>query len=378
MMSVMSMGNSGSAVSLLNELKSQGVHIWREGGTLRYRAPTGVMTVRTLDSIRGLKEDLLRLLEPDSASAFTHGAVMPYNVDLLHTGKLGQPVFCVHAADGGVVPYLHLAREISGQATTYGMCMFDRREKRRLPASLKAIARYYTHQMRKIQPAGKYFLVGWCSGGWIAFEIACELSRSGEKVGGLTLLDATVPPRAPSLDVPPSSRGLSLSGIQERTARTWWRLLSLQRRSTESKPLVPPLFWTMDDESKCRYLLEHRSDPQVLSPNSTLLLARDVDDVMFQLDMVMVQHDAMLSYEPSSYAATIDLFISAPAGDSTFNDLRRIRAENFWKARTTGVVRSAIIPGEHEAPLSKPGVLDIARCVLTQIREQRTHASTLI
>jgi len=372
-------GNSDSAASLLNELETLGVHIWREGDTLRYRAPTDVMTERLLGSIRGLKEDLLRHLEPDSASAFIHRAVMPYNIALLHPGNPGQPIFCVHAVDGGVAPYLYLARELSGEATTYGLCTFDRRKKRRLPASLKAIALYYMDQMQKVQPTGVYFLVGWSFGGWIAFEIACELSRRGETVGGLTILDIGFPPRAHNPEVPPSSRGLSLSGMQEREAPIWWRFLSLQKKSTESVPLVPPLFWTMDDDSKCRYLLAHRSDPQILSRNSALLLAKDVDDVMFLLEMVNVQYDAVLSYEPSSYAASIDLFITGPErADSTLNKVRRMRAESFWKARTTGVIRSDIIPGEHEAPLSKPGILDVTRCILTQIREQRARVSTLI
>jgi thioesterase domain-containing protein/aryl carrier-like protein len=47
--------------------------------------------------------------------------------------------------------------------------------------------------LRQIQPAGPYHLVGFCSGGIVALEIANQLLRRGEEVGLLVLMDTATP-----------------------------------------------------------------------------------------------------------------------------------------------------------------------------------------
>ncbi len=44
--------------------------------------------------------------------------------------------------------------------------------------------------LRGAQPLGPYFLIGLCHGGLVAYEMACQLEQSGERVELLALLDA--------------------------------------------------------------------------------------------------------------------------------------------------------------------------------------------
>ena len=48
-------------------------------------------------------------------------------------------------------------------------------------------------QLRAFQPEGPYFLVGYCVGGIVAFEIARQLESVRQKVGALILIDTLFP-----------------------------------------------------------------------------------------------------------------------------------------------------------------------------------------
>lgn len=47
----------------------------------------------------------------------------------------------------------------------------------------------YLKQIRRIQPNGPYYLLGWCFGGKVVHNIAIQLEQQGEKVALLALLD---------------------------------------------------------------------------------------------------------------------------------------------------------------------------------------------
>ena len=55
--------------------------------------------------------------------------------------------------------------------------------------SIEAMAAHYLREMRSLQPAGPYALAGHSSGGLIAFEMAQQLQRAGERVELLAILD---------------------------------------------------------------------------------------------------------------------------------------------------------------------------------------------
>lgn len=62
-----------------------------------------------------------------------------------------------------------------------------------LPLTVVEIATDYIDQIRKIQPAGPYNLIGWSFGGHVAHTIASLLRQQGEPVALLAVLDAYPP-----------------------------------------------------------------------------------------------------------------------------------------------------------------------------------------
>jgi thioesterase domain-containing protein len=51
------------------------------------------------------------------------------------------------------------------------------------------MATNYVAEIRRVQPRGPYFLIGFSFGGWVAFEMAQQLVREGERVSFLGMID---------------------------------------------------------------------------------------------------------------------------------------------------------------------------------------------
>jgi pimeloyl-ACP methyl ester carboxylesterase len=56
--------------------------------------------------------------------------------------------------------------------------------------TVEKMAAHYVEEMRRIQPQGPYRVGGYCFGGTVAFEMACQLEARGEKVERLILINA--------------------------------------------------------------------------------------------------------------------------------------------------------------------------------------------
>ena len=55
---------------------------------------------------------------------------------------------------------------------------------------IRNIASKYIEILKRHQPEGPYLLGGWCYGGMVAHEMACQLEQAGEEVRYLFMLDA--------------------------------------------------------------------------------------------------------------------------------------------------------------------------------------------
>ncbi len=116
----------------------------------------------------------------------------PFQVLLpLRTGGSREPLFCVHPAGGLGWMYAGLLRHLEPDRPVYALQSrgldgdIDA-----LPASVEAVAAEYVDQIRSVQPAGPYHLLGWSLGGFIAHAIAARLQRQGEQVELLANLDS--------------------------------------------------------------------------------------------------------------------------------------------------------------------------------------------
>jgi thioesterase domain-containing protein len=58
---------------------------------------------------------------------------------------------------------------------------------------IEALAAHYIEEVRRAQPNGPYFLIGYSWGGLVAYEMAQQLTASGEVVELVALVDTLLP-----------------------------------------------------------------------------------------------------------------------------------------------------------------------------------------
>lgn len=105
----------------------------------------------------------------------------------------GRNLFLVHDGDGETLLYRNIAHRAPAGVSVFGI----------QPARLKGVplahlrieemAAAYLEVVRGKQASGPYLLGGMCAGGLIAYEMAQQLQRAGERVEPVLLLDAATP-----------------------------------------------------------------------------------------------------------------------------------------------------------------------------------------
>lgn len=98
------------------------------------------------------------------------------------------PLFCMPAADGLTLVYHELSHELGDDQPVYGLDS-PAIYREAIPDTLEELAARFIQDIKEIQPQGPYYLVGYCSGGTTALEVAHQLIRSGEQVALLALLE---------------------------------------------------------------------------------------------------------------------------------------------------------------------------------------------
>ena len=97
------------------------------------------------------------------------------------------PLFCIPGHTGVLLGFANLARLLSGQPI-FGLSSPGIEEDGR-PYRLEDLAAGFLRELRNVQPEGPYLLCGHCFGGWVAYEMACQLRAKGETVAMLAMLD---------------------------------------------------------------------------------------------------------------------------------------------------------------------------------------------
>ncbi len=133
----------------------------------------------------------MRSLRVFRATAKAAGGILDL-VMPMRVGGEGPALFCVHPLIGLSWCYLALLPHVDARYPLYGLQARGVRRPEPLPVTMVEMAQDYADQIRTVQPAGPYHLLGWSLGGNIAFAIAEELQRRGERIGLLVILDSNL------------------------------------------------------------------------------------------------------------------------------------------------------------------------------------------
>ncbi len=108
----------------------------------------------------------------------------------LRPGTDQAPVFIAHGLGGSAMDFFQPVRFLDTLRPIYGMQAKGFEGAEEPLDRIEDMAEYFLGAVRKIQPRGPYFLMGFSLGGLITLEMAQQLLESGEKIALLAMLDA--------------------------------------------------------------------------------------------------------------------------------------------------------------------------------------------
>ncbi|MCF7697360.1 hypothetical protein KPG66_15340 [Mycetohabitans sp. B2] len=154
--------------------------------TQRCRATLGVtIPVHELFSRPSIAALSKAMLAPSAAPHESFPVLVPIRVPAKRA-----PLFCIHPVSGLSWHYRNLASHLPPEQPVYGIQARGFDDPSLLATSIDAMALDYIQQMRRIQPDGPYYLLGWSLGGNIAHSMATQLEQQGERIALLAVLDS--------------------------------------------------------------------------------------------------------------------------------------------------------------------------------------------
>ena len=206
------------------------------------------------------------------------------------------PLFCMHPAGGLSWVYVSLMSQLHVEQPLYGLQVSGIVPEGPFPVSVDALAHEYAGAIRRIQPAGPFYILGWSFGGVVAHAVACLLQQQGDEVAMLAILDSY-----PSTDDHEKPTMTEEEVVQEYVALIGLRQDQLGEKpndfatafaAAQSAGLIPP---DMDEKVTRRMA-------QMMSHNS--FLERAHRSAQFQGDILFFEatDNSRRSISPQSWA----------------------------------------------------------------------------
>jgi acetoacetyl-CoA synthetase len=104
----------------------------------------------------------------------------------------GRPFFLVHSLAGTFLELWAVLRALDTRRPVFGLQARGLGAGQEPHVRVADMAREYIGHMRRVQPEGPYAVGGYSFGGLVAYEIAQQLHRAGERVELLGLIDTHV------------------------------------------------------------------------------------------------------------------------------------------------------------------------------------------
>jgi thioesterase domain-containing protein len=268
----------------------------------------------------------------------------------------GRPFFCVHPALGSVARYDAIARHMGDERPFHALCSIGLEPHQVPDTRVEDMASRYVAAVRAQQPEGPYLLGGHSFGGLVAFEMAQQLWRSGERVELVALLDTGAP----------GIHALAGGGesADERDALIW---LTLLRDADLPVAHYAELRRLAPDARLERFL-------ELLRAASRIPAGYDLEQVRRMVAWrARIVPDAYLEYKPRVYPGKLLLLRAAEpvlaleerskrASGAIIDGLAAPDVDPFhgWHALSSQPLAVERVPGDHFSMLRPPHVAALA------------------
>jgi amino acid adenylation domain-containing protein len=307
------------------------------------------------------------------------------------------PLFCIHPAGGVVFPYYSLMPYLGKDQPLYGIQDPGVHDSRIAFATVEEMARHYVEAVRVVQPQGPYHIIGWSSGGVVAYEMAQQFHREGQRVVLLAMLDTGAPavtrkarrradeqrspvtsgqtPRPRIIKVGSLKAGLRALFSTIANVLPYIRdglflvIASAWQRGNRGAPKVSAmdyLRWSWFDLSRSRFL--GRADVANVVAQDTRLLSVQLPSVRRILSLIAVHGRMARRYVPEPYPGRVTVF---KASDSLRATDQERNAALGWDLLAEGGVDVRPVSGNHITLLTPPYVEGFAQVLRTCLEEAR-------
>jgi thioesterase domain-containing protein len=251
------------------------------------------------------------------------------------------PFFCVHAVGGGADAYRELAAHLDPAQPFYALQSPGLQGEQPVLTGIKEMAAIYLKEIRKVQPAGPYYLGGWSMGGMVAFEIAQQLLAQGEAVGCLVLLDTALHNNRLRYDPATSSA----------------KLLTSYAAHREGIFLSYAELIQFEPQEQLDYV-----DRQLQSGGLQSRLGRADNHLLRHIMNVMITNTrALFEYQPQLYPRDLVLLKASEEMDLPEDDNPLLIEQDYaWDKLCQGKLEVIAVPGDHESLMQEPHVRVVA------------------
>jgi thioesterase domain-containing protein/acyl carrier protein len=296
----------------------------------------------TAGTVEGLAALLRETDAPEQAS----------NLIPLQSKGARPPFFWVHPAGGDVLCYALLARHLGTEQPVYGIQARGFARDEEPPSRIEEMAALYIDEIRRLQPAGPYFLGGWSLGGAVAFEMARQLRALGESVALLAVVDG-----APHNNI--EEAGDESGEAQDSDAHYLLDIAAYVGNFWGRDPEVSPeRLEALGPDGQIAYVAERLAAVDFLPPGTGEVQLRRV------LAVYRANTRAVRRYQPGDYPGPEGMVVLRATERP---QLPGVLAQDDlgWSEVVGGPVEVLPVPGNHLTLLAEPQV----RAVAARLRE---------
>jgi thioesterase domain-containing protein len=285
-------------------------------------------------------------------------------VPIRNTGSK-PPFFCIHGVTGDILWLKDLAELMDKDQPFYGIQARGLDGEATPFNRLEEMAAYYIQQIRHVQPAGPYYLGGYCMGGDIAYEVARQLQAEGDEVPILSIID---PPPADLSERAPLNGRFVIEFVQNSPhwLREFMRLggSEITARVRRKGRLAARALWQK---------IRSTSDTAVMSATDVIDQAEDLPE--HRQKLIESHLDALLHYNHAGYDGNVIVYEaqSRPL-------LNPGNHANEWTQYVNRPIIIRTVPGSHSSILHKPHVFKLANYLqdsLDRAREGRDSVTEI-
>ena len=279
-------------------------------------------------------EELSKVVLPAHSPTGEIGEI-PCMVELQRGDSDQLPFFLAHTPPGDLLGYVNLIQALDRDQPVYGFQSTGLFDNNRCHETIREMAAYYVRLMLKQQPTGPYMLGGWCLGGTVAFEMACQLKKEGHEIALLAVFD---------------THGLTPA---KRQVSYYWYLF-------QEFFLLGPKCWRPYLSSKIKRKMREKLDQDFRDD----IQLKDIGIFANRSIVRRKNMDAVIRYRSEYYPDEITVFIAGNHSHSIMGN-----PTLGWEPLVKKV-QVIPTPGEHATQLKPPNVQVLAERLTERIKDK--------